>query len=162
MWCDRIRDEIQGICQHHDVEQALRVGSLCHSTHRGAGLSSSPTHLYMRKTQSAPPPLGVAAAGTGPRESVVGHRGAHVLAPLPLSSVRQPAGARAQRRAQGFHSVEHQACILTMFLWRCESTRNARLNLQCNRPRADLAPCLLRAIIVSEPKFVALCRARPW
>ena len=89
MWCDRIRDEIQGICQHHDVEQALRVGSLCHSTHRGAGLSSSPTHLYMRKTQSAPPPLGVAAAGTGPRESVVGHRGAHVLAPLPLSSVRQ-------------------------------------------------------------------------
>jgi hypothetical protein len=25
-----------------------------------------------------------------------------------------------------------------------------------------LAPCLLRAIIVSEPKFVALCRARPW
>ena len=67
---------------------------------------SSSSNGNMRKPASAPPALGVAAAGVSPRESVKGHRRAHVLVALPLGALSQSASCSAQGCAEG---LDHRA-----------------------------------------------------
>ena len=113
--CDRIRDRIQGICQHHDVERLKTGVTLPQRTQRGWGLKLPAPSLHAQNAKCSSTPGSRRGRRRAPRGRRRPPRSARTGAAATQFGppARHAASARAQRRTEGFHSVEHQACILT-------------------------------------------------